>query len=243
MIKLKRIIAFIAVGLLLSFSPSFSMSDNSGKRNDLIKSILVDQMMELEETKVVVSRLVPLLDIDLENNYTLALFKDRGYAIIANQSFTLSEYSVDDTPVPYTNLLKRNVSLIYGGPDNYAYTSDKKTFYDASTMEVIKFTVTKELKTINEILLAADPKNPSIEDLGQQFEVLKWTGIHESLFIRFNYGMWLNNPENYPIGNGICGPISVAIMLSFYQDNYSPDYIPISVRTPGSAHPGNLICR
>jgi len=241
MIKHVKLVLVIMVGFLLLFTSSKSIPAYSDKRSDLLKANLVDQMSELEKTKVSIKKLIPLLDVNLQQNYTLAIFAPKGYAIIANQSLTLSEYSVADTPVPYAGLLMRNVDLIYGGPDNYAYTSDKKTFYDASTLQVITFTVSKEQKTINEILLTADPKNPSIEDLEQQFEVLKWTGIHESLFIRYNNGMWLNNPENYPIGNGICGPISVAIMMSFYQDNYNPEYIPNSVRTPGSAHPGNLI--
>lgn len=241
MIKHSKLVSVIMVGFLLLFTSSKSIATSSDKRSDFLKANLADQILELENTKVTVKKLVALLDVDLRQNYTLALLEPKGYAIIANQSFTLSEYAIDDTRVPYTNLLNQNISLIYGGPDNYAYTSDQQIFYDASTNEVIRFTVTKELKTINDILLAEDPKNPSIEDLEQQFEVLKWTGIHESLFIRFNKGMWLNNPENYPIGNGICGPISVAIMMSFYQDNYNPNYIPNSVRTPGSAYPGNLI--
>jgi hypothetical protein len=241
MIKNKKLISVIMVGFLLFLSSSKNIAITSDKRTDFLKINLTDQILELENTKVTITKLVPLFDVNLQKNYTLAIFENKGYAIIANQSLTLSEYAVDDTPVPYAKILNRNVSLIYGGPDNYVYSSDKKTFYDASTLEVIKYTVSTEQKTMNQILLAADPKNPTIDDLEQQIEILKWTGIHESLFLRYNYGMWVNNPENYPIGNGICGPISVAIMMSFYQDNYNPDYIPLSVRTPGSAHPGNLI--
>lgn len=240
MIKHIKIVFVIMVACLLFLSSNF-ISNDSSKRTDFIQEIVVSQIRELEGADVVVSRLYPLLDVELQNNYTLALFKEQGYAIIANKSFVLSEYAIDDTTVPYKELLKNNASLIYGGPNNYAFTYDKKTYYDAESKEKIQFTVSQVQRTMNRILLAADPELPNYDDLIQKVEILKWTGIHESLFLKYNSGMWLNNVENYPIGNGICGPISVAIMLSFYQDNYNPNYIPSSIRTSGSANPGNLI--
>jgi hypothetical protein len=239
--KFKKLISVIMVGLFLILSSSKSSLTYSNKRTEFLKVNLADQILELEGVKVSIKQLYPLLDIDLQSNYTLALFENKGYAIIANQSLTLSEFAINDTPVPYMNLLKKNVYLIYGGPDNYVYTYDKKTFYDASSRELIQFIPSLQQIIVNRKLLAEDPKNPIIEDLLPKVEILKWTGIHESLFLKYNSGMWLNNPENYPIGNGICGPISVAIMMSFYQDNYNPNYIPLSIRTPGSADPGNLI--
>ena len=241
MIIIEKFIKVIMTVFLLFFLSSKSISTISDKRSDFLKTYLMDQIQQLENTNVSIHKFYPLLDVNLQNNYTLAVFKEKGYAIIANTSLTLSEYAIDDTRVPYINLLKRNASLVYGGPDNYVFTNDKKTFYDATSMEIITFVPSTVQQTMNRILLAEDSKNPTFDDLIQKVEILQWTGIHESLFLRYNSGMWINNEENYPIGNGICGPISVGIMLSFYQDNYNPDYIPNTIRTPGSARPGNLI--
>lgn len=241
MIKRHKFISVLMVGLLLFISSHKSTMNPPNKRMDFMKSDLIDQMWELENAKVEIDQLYSLLDVDLNKNYTLALFKGQGYAIIANQSLTISEYALDDSPVPYQEVLNRKTNLVYGGPYNYAYTQDKKTFYDAATKNIIQFIPSKDQKDSNRKLLAEDPKNPTIEDLIQRVEILKWKGIHESLFLKYNYGMWINNEENYPIGNGICGPISTAIMLSYYQDNINPAYIPLSIRTPGSRQPGNLI--
>ena len=239
--KFIKSLFILMAAFLLLFSSSRSITTKNDKRIDFLSTYLIDQIKALENTDVSIQRLVPLLDVNLQKNYTLAVFNGKGYAIIANTSLTLSEYTVEDAPVPYKKMFSKNVHLVYGGPGNYAFTKDMQTFYDATSNEKIQFSVTQLQQTMNQQLLMVDAKNPSFEDLIEKIEILKWTGIHESLFLRYNSGMWINNEENYPIGNGICGPISVGIMLSFYQDNYNPDYIPNTIRTPGSAHPGNLI--
>lgn len=223
---------------LFSFSRFSPVSTSSVLQNQIIRQIL-----ELEGKEVRIAETYDVLDVELKRNYTLALFQDAGYAIITNRSYVLSEYSVEDSKIPFEDVLLEDVHLIYGGPSNYLYTRDRKEYYDADTRKSVAFTPSMHQIEINKRMVEGDPEEEeepkAIED--PVFKPLVWTGIHESLFIRYNAGMWINNQDNYPIGNGMCGPISVAILLAYYQDNIDPSFVPSAVRTRGSLSPGSLV--
>jgi hypothetical protein len=243
MIPSKKSITVIMVISLLFFPYASTVNAISYDQPiEGLKESIVDQIMEMDHQAIQVIALYPLLDINLQKNYTLATFSPQGYAIIANRSLEISEYALDnETPLPYKNILGSDDLLVYGGPNNYAYTQDRKTFYDAMTKDILVFQPSKEQQIINATLLSVDPKNPTVNELEIRAEVLKWKGIHETLLIRYNGGMWINNEENYPIGNGICGPIAAATILSYYQDYVDHDILPTNLRELGSSDPGNLI--
>ncbi|HAO62147.1 MAG TPA: hypothetical protein DCQ90_09695 [Erysipelotrichaceae bacterium] len=242
--KTTRILGTLFMAFILflfSFSPSSSPTSPSFPST--LTEQIIRQILELEGKEVKISETYALLDVELKNNYTLALFRNAGYAIITNRSYILSEYSIDDSKIPFEDVLLDDVDLIYGGPSNYLYTRDRKDYFDADTQREVAFTPSMNQIEVNKRLVDGDSEEEEEPQAIQDpvFKPLVWTGIHESLFIRYNAGMWINNQDNYPIGNGMCGPISVAILLAYYQDNIDPSFVPSAVRTRGSLSPGSLV--
>lgn len=71
------------------------------------------------------------------------------------------------------------------------------------------------------------------------------TTIPQSRMSTYSGGYWNNTTNNYPYPsysqNGICGTISSAVMLAYYDDYVNNNYVPASIRTQYSSSPGSLI--
>ena len=70
--------------------------------------------------------------------------------------------------------------------------------------------------------------------------------IATSTMTTYAYGMWVNNTTNYPTSSGypsagICGTISAAGLMAYYDDYVYDSYVPSSLRIRFSSNPGTLI--
>jgi len=228
---------FTLLWISLLFLPWISIRSTYFQIDTFLVDRLNEHLLNVENTNVDVTRILPLLDIDLNPSYSLLLFEE-GYAILSNQSAIVSEYALHTAEIPYQNFIKPSRTYVYGGPTNYAFTDDGIRYRSAIDGTSIRFSPTEKQKQLNKTILSETTKKAAVEI---NYVPLRWRGIHESLFLRYNHGIWINNAENYPEGNGICGPIAVAILMSYYQDHIDRNYVPNTIRTPESRSPGNLI--
>jgi len=231
----KKLFTLLWISLL--FLPWTSIKPSFPQNESYLMDRLNDTLLSNENTQVNVTKTLPLLDAELNPSYTLLLF-EKGYAILSTQSAFVSEYALQTEKIPYLAWLKPGRTYVYGGPTNYAFTDDGIRYHSAIDGTSILFSPTEKQIQLNKTILRETTKRAAVEI---KYVPLRWRGIHESLFLRYNHGIWINNAENYPEGNGICGPIAVAIMMSYYQDHIDRNYVPNTIRTPESRSPGNLI--
>ena len=230
---------FVSV-LFSHLAPVSALTNANIKPQHSLFEIVQDKIFELEGIHVTQSYSKDLNDPLLDQDYTLFVFHEGGYAIVADQSGVISEYCLDTADIPYENW--KSGELLYGGPDCYMRRINQRieTAYDGE-IETLELTP-EYISAANEITNVV-AQNHKINQM--RSTTLTWTGITSSRFTRYNSGMWINNSTNYPSGNGICGPISLAIMMAYYQDyccsNYT--YVPTSIRTKNSTSPGTLITK
>jgi len=102
--------------------------------------------------------------------------------------------------------------------------------------------------------IKASKKTNEVTDSFSIQSTSSWVGIHQhyfipyggnSLFIDFppvrTSKWWVNDSKYFNILNhsvGICGTLSATALLAYYDDNVDDGYIPNSIRTRYSVHPG-----
>lgn len=202
-------------------------------------TMIVDETVEyinaLENTNHSVSYYQLVKDIEGEQNYVYIKL-DIGYVIITNEGI-ISEYYIGDDRMPYST---NENNLIYGGPQNYF--SELKPIPISS----YKSSDFNNLVIRNKQFLIETKNKPSDKKENNLTNDVSWKGISESRFAKYGTSQWINNHSNFPPSKGypsggICGTISAAMLLSYYDDYVSDLYVPSSIRTRHSTSPHSLI--
>lgn len=201
-------------------------------------TIIEDSINRLEDVNVKIKSVYQLYDVNSLPNFLLVVFADGGYAIVTNDNFDISEYSLESNSyIPYLNSNMEGESWIYGGPLNYIIKTNDNKFYDLQSNLEINFNVREDLVNLSNSIVNENVIKEV--EVGNDFSLYasgptSWTGIDSSRFSRY---AWENN-------DGICGAYASAIMLAYYQD-YLPSIVSFdnSVRTRNSTSPGSLITK
>lgn len=219
---LKKLLSSIIICLTLVISNYLPVNALNEDYNNVINNVLQRiQTMENQEVELIKTRV--LLDVELEPNYLLLIFKE-GYAISSIENGIISEYSLSTDNIPYFKADFDDI-LIYGGPFNYLITNNQK--FDLDTEKINKSEISKK----NQEFLNLKSEAINVETTKKTTRAASYVGISKSRFSKYSSGKWINSKSNYSTSqaysaNGICGSISSAILLAYYDDYVNDSIVP-----------------
>lgn len=240
----KKIIKIILVCFIfLFFGNSIQIKAYNQNKHDLEVIHKVTEMikyLEGEEELEIISFEI-LYDIEKNPTYLYIKFSS-GYAISSRENGIISEYDLMLDTTNYTNLLCQY--KLYAGPFNYGCHNQVYTLIKNNSA------LDELIKKNREFLAVSDNINTSFNSSKYSNVALfsaNWSStIPSSRMSRYASGKWINSNSNYPPSNGypsngICGTISAAGLLAYYDDYINDNYVPSSIRARNSSDPGTLI--
>jgi len=210
------------------------------EEEDSIVDISIRNISLLEDTNLELVKTTLLYDVEYNPSFYLLEF-NKGYAIVSKESGKIAQYDLHATS-PFSS--EDDYISVYLGPYNYKEITKEQLSRKTGLQ------VSYELKRINQLIHA---KNELKKENDMNVEsTLQWTAnITPSTMLKYSGAgassdLWINNDSNYPESsgypeNGICGTISSAGLLAYYDDHTNIDYVPSSLRAKGSYSPGTLI--
>lgn len=223
--------------------------------------IIEEHFSKDDDTDVRIISSHQLYDIENKPSYVMVIFNTGGYAILSKQSLVPSEYVMEKAKIPYSDALNFK-KKIYLGAYNYYTLNDIESiqFENDSSILSINEELIDQIRQKNKSFLSITRTNTDTDerDLFKSSTILStpsWQGRHQQYFIRYggnsnyiNYSpvqtskWWVNDSKYYSILNhttGICGTLSAAALLAYYDDYIDDKYIPNTIRSRSSIHPGN----
>lgn len=231
---MRRLTSLLTVMMIiLSFFPKSIVADS----DLLMAEEVVTKAEYINAQKLEFDDYDVLYDINNRPSFLLIELKCGGYIIASRNNGVISEMSLTSNS-PYKSMTGEK--LYYYGPMNYTnFSIDSISKVNSKKVNMLR-QKTDHFLSLKDDAPTVDTKAIDIPDYVQ------WTGIDESRFRRYNSGMWINDSNNYPESSGysddgICGTITSAIMLAYYDDYKNDNTVPSNIRTRSSSSPGKLI--
>jgi hypothetical protein len=234
---MKRLLVIIATLSLIIFNVPLHLINAETNSDAETANSILHKIESIENVDLSLEDYSVLYDIELNPSYLLIDF-NHGYAIISRENSVISEYTLNEDIAVYAD----NVDQIpvYGGPLNY-FCVDKSSVL----RKTLSIDVPDELISLNQNFLSLKSRsNLSVLSTSNN----SFIGLPESRFAKYGSAgsKWLNISANYPASqgypqNGICGTITSAVLLSYYDDYVNDGIVPSSVRPKYSTSPGTLI--
>lgn len=234
---MKKLFVIVATLSLVLMNVPLYLIDAETNNDDDTANIILNKIESIEKVDLILDGYLVLYDVELNPSYLMVDF-DHGYAIVSRENAIISEYSLNEDVAVYSNCVDQ--IPIYGGPLNY-FCVDKTSLLRKS----LPIDVPEKLVSLNQQFLSIESRS-SLSVMSASDN--SFTGLPESRFTKYGAAgsLWLNTSANYPSSegypqNGICGTITSAVLLSYYDDYVNDGIVPSSVRARYSASPGTLI--